>query len=172
MSPASGNLCLRLRLLLGLVVPSPRARVCDRHAPPEPCDRARDTHVLVKPDGFRRGLAPEVEIRLREAGLSVEPVGRLRLSRAQAERWYPEKLNEPDGPRTLAYLCEGPMLLLAVVGDDALRRTRRVKKDIRRRYATDERRNVVHCPETKGERDHERAVFGPLIRPWRPGVRR
>ncbi|MGW2027771.1 nucleoside-diphosphate kinase, partial [Streptomyces decoyicus] len=115
-----------------------------RHRPgrgrPAPCDTAGDTHVLVKPDGVSRGLAPEVVRALRQAGLAVEPVGHLRLTRAQAERWYPEKLNEPDGPLTLAYLCEGPMLLLAVVGDDALRRTRCVKKDIRRRFGTDERR--------------------------------
>ncbi|WP_327689955.1 nucleoside-diphosphate kinase [Streptomyces tubercidicus] len=136
-------------------------------ARPAPCDSARDTHVLVKPDGVSRGLAPEVVRTLRQAGLTVETVGHLRLTRAQAERWYPEKLNEPDGFRTLAYLSEGPMLLLAVVGDDALRRTRRVKKDIRRRFGTDERRNVAHCPETRGERDHERGVFGPLVRPCR-----
>ncbi|MCF3141695.1 nucleoside-diphosphate kinase [Streptomyces platensis] len=134
---------------------------------PAPCDTARDTHVLVKPDGLSRGLAPEVVRALRQAGLAVEPVGHLRLTRAQAERWYPEKLNEPDGPLTLAYLCEGPMLLLAVVGDDALRRARRVKTEIRRRFGTDERRNVAHCPETRGERDHERGVFGPLVRPCR-----
>ncbi|MGW8970093.1 nucleoside-diphosphate kinase [Streptomyces platensis] len=134
---------------------------------PAPCDTARDTHVLVKPDGVSLGLAPEVVRALRQAGLTVEPVGQLRLTRAQAERWYPEKLNEPDGPHTLAYLCEGPMLLLAVVGDDALRRARRVKTDIRRRFSTDERRNVAHCPETRGERDHERGVFGPLVRPCR-----
>ncbi|MER5372769.1 nucleoside-diphosphate kinase [Streptomyces sp. NPDC002553] len=132
---------------------------------PAPCDIARDTHVLVKPDGVSRGLAPEVVRALRQAGLTVEPVGHLRLTPAQATRWYPEKLNEPDGPLTLAYLCEGPMLLLAVVGDDALRRTRRVKQDIRRRFGTDDRRNVAHCPETRGERNHERSVFGPLVRP-------
>ncbi|QXJ25707.1 hypothetical protein AGRA3207_007235 [Actinomadura graeca] len=134
------------------------------HGRPVPCDLARDTHMVVKPDGVGRGLVPEVIRALREAGLTVEPVGALRLTRVQAERWYPEKLNEPDGPLTLAYLCEGPMLVLAVVGDDALRRTRRVKKDVRRRFGTSERRNVAHCPETRGERDHERAVFGPLIR--------
>ncbi|MFI6284810.1 nucleoside-diphosphate kinase [Streptomyces sp. NPDC051018] len=119
--------------------------------------------MLVKPDGVSRGLASEVIRALRREGLAVEIVGRLRLTRRQAERWYPEKLNEPDGRLTLAYLCEGPMLLLAVVGDDALRRARRVKKDIRRRFGTDARRNVAHCPETTGERDHERNVFGPLV---------
>ncbi|MEU6298716.1 nucleoside-diphosphate kinase [Streptomyces erythrochromogenes] len=131
---------------------------------PSPCDSARDTHVLVKPDGFARGLAPEVVRALRQAGLTVEPVGLLRLSPAQAERWYPEKLNEPDGLLTLAYLSEGPMLLLAVTGEDVLHRTCRVKKEIRRGFGTDQRRNVAHCPETRGERDHERSVFGPLVR--------
>lgn len=120
--------------------------------------------MLVKPDGLSRGLAPEVIRALRQTGLEVEPVGRLHLTRQQVERWYPEKLNEPDGPLTLTYLCEGPMLLLAVVGDDALRRAHRVKRDVRRRWGTDARRNVAHCPETIGERDHERAVFGPLVR--------
>ncbi|WP_176955190.1 nucleoside-diphosphate kinase [Sinosporangium album] len=147
------------------------ASVRRRQAPggdlPDLCDAARDTHVLVKPDGVSRGLAPEVVLALRRAGLAVEPVGRLHLTRRQAERWYPEKLDEPDGPLTMDYLCEGPMLLLAVVGDDALRRTRGVKKEVRRRFGTDARRNVAHCPETIGERDHERAVFGPLVRPCR-----
>ncbi|WP_165951699.1 nucleoside-diphosphate kinase [Streptomyces sp. Ru62] len=130
---------------------------------PERCDVAQDTHVLVKPDGLARGLAPTVVHGLRRDGLLVETVGVLRLSAADAERWYPEKRDEPDGGLTLAYLCEGPVLLLAVRGPDAIRRALSTKRRLRAALTRDERRNVVHCPETLGERDHERTVFAPLL---------
>jgi nucleoside diphosphate kinase len=140
------------------------ARSQDVEAPEE-------THVLVKPDGVRRGLARVVVEGLRAERLSAAPVGWLWLTPAAAERWYPEKLDEPDGPLTLQYLCEGPMLLIEVRGVDAVRRAHQVKRALRNALGGDERRNVVHCPETPAERDHEQGVFAPLLRgraPRRP----
>ncbi|MFE7277002.1 nucleoside-diphosphate kinase [Streptomyces sp. NPDC057623] len=137
-----------------------RARI----ALPVRCDVARDTHALVKPDGVARGLSGTVVDGLRDAGLDVETVGELLLRPSDAERWLPEKTDEPDGRLTLAYLCEGPVLLLAVRGEDAIRRTLSVKRRLRAGLGCGERRNVVHCPETLGERDHERTVFAPLLR--------
>ncbi|MFJ9623213.1 nucleoside-diphosphate kinase [Streptomyces sp. NPDC101181] len=134
-----------------------------RFALPARCDVAGDTHVLVKPDGVARGLSATVVDGLRAAGLGVETVGELVLRPSDAERWLPEKRDEPDGKLTLAYLCEGPVLLLAVHGEDAMRRTLTVKRRLRADLGCGERRNVVHCPETLGERDHERTVFAPLL---------
>ena len=121
------------------------------------------SHVLVKPDGVQLGMTALVVERLAAANLLVEEVGELRLSAEDARRWYPEKCDEPDGPLTLAYLSEGPMTLLAVSGPDAIGTAYQVKRSIRAGFASDDRRNLVHCPETVGERDHERAVFAPLL---------
>ncbi|QNP71091.1 hypothetical protein IAG44_17705 [Streptomyces roseirectus] len=134
-----------------------------RFALPTRCDLSPSTHALVKPDGVARGLSLVVFSALRDAGLDVEPVGSFRLRPPDAERWLPEKTDEPDGALTLAYLCEGPVELLAVRGDDAIRRTLAVKRWLRAELGCGERRNVVHCPETVGERDHERVVFGGLL---------
>lgn len=121
-------------------------------------------HALVKPDGVRRGLSSTVEARLLGAGLEVQRVGTLLLTPGTAALWYPDKLDEADGPLTLEYLVSGPMVVLAVLGEDALRRTGAVKRAVRAEFATDERQNVMHCPETVGERDHERAVFAIALR--------
>ncbi|MFJ8962754.1 nucleoside-diphosphate kinase [Lentzea sp. NPDC102401] len=138
-----------------------------------PAGLAGSGHALVKPDGVRRGLSGTVHSRLLDDGLEVQRVGTLWLTTDIAARWYPDKLDEADGPLTLEYLVSGPMLLLAVLGEDALRRTGAVKRAIRAEFATDERHNVMHCPETVGERDHERAVFVTALRrrtgwtPWK-----
>ncbi|KND26269.1 nucleoside-diphosphate kinase [Streptomyces acidiscabies] len=130
---------------------------------PARCDLSPSTHALVKPDGVARGLSGAVVSALRGAGLDVEAVGSFRLRAADARRWLPEKADEPDGAATLAYLCEGPVELLAVRGEDAIRRTLAVKRRLRAELGCGERRNVMHCPETLGERDHERAVFAELL---------
>ncbi|MEU4773160.1 nucleoside-diphosphate kinase [Micromonospora sp. NPDC023644] len=128
----------------------------------------QETHVLVKPDGVRRGLTGAVLDGLRADGLLAVPVGWVWLTDEAARHWYPEKLEEPDGPLTLRYLCEGPMAVLDVRGDDAIVRAHRTKRRLRRTLGGDERHNVVHCPETDAERDHERTVFAGLLRRREP----
>ncbi|MFZ0133510.1 MAG: nucleoside-diphosphate kinase [Desulfobacterales bacterium] len=119
------------------------------------------TLSIVKPDGVGRGLIGEVVRRLEQNGLKIVAIKMLHLSRAQARGFYAVHRERPFFESLTEFMSSGPCVVMALEGENAIARYRELMgatnyKDaaegtIRREFATDIEKNVVHgsdAPET------------------------
>ena len=91
---------------------------------------AQDTLVILKPDAFWRGLAPQIETRLRALGLQVVSECTLEQDRnLPVEKWqefyFPAIGNRPpclEG--TSRYMAYGPVKVIQLRGPAAIQKVR------------------------------------------------
>jgi nucleoside-diphosphate kinase len=129
------------------------------------------TLVLVKPDGVRRGLCGEVVARLERRGYELRGARLLRVTRALARRHYAEHQDKPFFSDLVEFITSGPVLALAVRGQDAIGGVRGLMgatnpKDaapgtIRGDLATLLQENVVHGSDSRANARRELRLFFP-----------
>jgi nucleoside-diphosphate kinase len=129
------------------------------------------TLVLVKPDGVRRGLAGEIVARLERRGYTLRGARLLRITRPLAQRHYAEHRGKPFFGDLVSFISSGPVLALAVRGEDAIAGVRTMMgpthpKDaapgtIRGDFATLLTENIVHGSDSRASARRELALFFP-----------
>jgi nucleoside-diphosphate kinase len=80
--------------------------------------------AIVKPDAVQRNLIGEIIRRIEQSGLQVAGARFLRLSRADAEGFYAVHRERPFFGSLVEYMCSGPVMVLALEGDNAIKRWR------------------------------------------------
>ena len=119
------------------------------------------TLSIVKPDGVARGLIGEVAKRLEAEGLTIIAMKMIHMTKAQAEGFYAVHRERPFFNSLTDFMSSGPAVVMVLEGENAIARYRDLMgatnyKDaaegtIRREFATDIEKNVVHgsdAPET------------------------
>jgi nucleoside-diphosphate kinase len=119
------------------------------------------TLAIIKPDGVSRGLIGEVLIRIERNKLKIKAMKLIQMSKTQAQGFYAVHRERPFFESLTDFMCCGPVVVMVLEGDDAIKRWRDMMgatnyKDaaegtIRRDFATDIEKNVVHgsdAPET------------------------
>ncbi len=119
------------------------------------------TLAIIKPDGVASGYVGEVIKRIEQEGLRIVAMRMEHLNRTRAEGFYYVHKERPFFNDLVAFMTEGPVVLMTLEGDNAIKRWRSLmgatdpsKADpgtIRRDMATNIERNVVHgsdAPET------------------------
>lgn len=119
------------------------------------------TLSIIKPDGVSRNLIGEVVKRLEAAELKIIAMKLIHMTKAQAEGFYAVHRQRPFFGSLTAFMSSGPCLVMALEGEDAIARYRTLmgatnykeaaEGTIRRDFATDIEKNVVHgsdAPET------------------------
>ncbi len=129
------------------------------------------TLVLVKPDGVRRGLAGEVVSRFERRGYDLRGARLLKLNRALAQQHYAEHKGKPFFGDLVAFITSGPVLALAVRGEDAIASVRTMMGathpsnaapgTIRGDLATELSENIVHGSDSRASAKRELALFFP-----------
>jgi nucleoside-diphosphate kinase len=122
------------------------------------------TLSIIKPDATRRNITGRIVSRFEAAGLRVVAQRRLRLSRADAERFYAVHKGRPFFDSLCAFMCSGPIVVQVLEGESAIARNREImgatdpKKaadgTIRKDFAESIEANSVHGsdgPETARE---------------------
>lgn len=127
------------------------------------------TLVLVKPDGVRRGLCGEVVGRLERRGYELRGARLLKISRALAQRHYAEHKGKPFFGELVEFITSGPVLALAVRGEDAIAGVRSLMGathpadaapgTIRGDFATLLAQNIVHGSDSKASAKRELSLF-------------
>jgi nucleoside-diphosphate kinase len=129
------------------------------------------TLVLVKPDGFRRGLCGEVLSRFERRGYELRGARLLRITKATAREHYAEHRGKPFFGELVEFITSGPVLAVAVRGENAIGGVRTMMGatnpadalpgTIRGDFATELSENVVHGSDSKASARRELSLFFP-----------
>ncbi len=119
------------------------------------------TLSIIKPDGVKRGLIGEVISRLEKNNLDICAAKLIHMSLKQAEGFYAVHKERPFFKSLTDFMSSGPCLVMVLQGENAISRYRDLMGatnykeaaagTIRRDFATDIEKNVVHgsdAPET------------------------
>lgn len=112
------------------------------------------TLALIKPDAFAAGHAGAIMAQIQAAGLQILAAKTLRLTGAQAEGFYHVHRERPFFKDLVTFMGEGPIVALALAGDEAIRRWRELMgatdprkaepQTIRAQFGTSIERNATH----------------------------
>jgi nucleoside-diphosphate kinase len=119
------------------------------------------TLSIIKPDGVKRGLIGEVVKRLEESGLAIIAMKMIHMTQSQAEGFYVVHRERPFFNSLTQFMSSGPVVVMVLEAKDAIARYRQLmgatnykeaaEGTIRREFATDIEKNIVHgsdAPET------------------------
>ena len=131
------------------------------------------TLVLVKPDGVSRGLCGEIVARFERRGYELRGARLLKITRALAQEHYAEHKGKPFFAELVDFITSGPVLALAVRGEDAIAGVRSLMgtthpKDaapgtIRGDLAIEMGENLVHGSDSPESAAREIALFFPNL---------
>src|SRR5213593_4216666 len=119
------------------------------------------TFSIIKPDAVAEGHTGEILAMLEQAGFKIIGLRMTRLSEAQAQGFYAVHKERPFFGGLVKFMTEGPIVLLALEREDAIKKLREVmgatnpadaaEGTVRKRFATSIERNCIHGsdgPET------------------------
>ena len=74
------------------------------------------TFAIVKPDAVRRGLTGDILKRIEASGLTIVALGKIHLSRADAEKFYDVHKARPFFRGLCDYMTSGPVVVAVLAG--------------------------------------------------------
>ena len=127
------------------------------------------TLSIIKPDGVSRNLIGDVIGRLEKEGLKIGAIKMIHMSKAQAKGFYKVHEGKPFFDSVTDFMSSGPCVVMILEGENVIVRYRELMgatnfKDaaegtIRRDYATDIEKNVVHGSDSPENADIEINYF-------------
>ena len=119
------------------------------------------TLSIIKPDAVKRGLIGEVVKRLEQNQLNIVAMKMIHMNKDQAKGFYVVHRERPFFEDLTDFMSSGPAVVMVLEGDNVIARYRELmgatnfeeaaEGTIRREFATDIEKNVVHgsdAPET------------------------
>jgi nucleoside-diphosphate kinase len=119
------------------------------------------TLAVIKPDALAARQAGEILAIVEKAGFRILSLRMARLTEPQAKGFYEVHREKPFFAGLVKFMTEGPIIVMALEREDAVRKWRQVmgatnpanaaEGTIRQRFATSIERNSVHgsdAPET------------------------
>lgn len=127
------------------------------------------TLILVKPDGVQRRLIGEVVGRFERKGFRIAGLKLMQLSEAQAKEHYAEHSERPFFGELVDFITSGPLVALAVEGQDciplcrsmmgATRPNEATPGSIRGDFAIETGKNIVHGSDSPESAARELKIF-------------
>jgi nucleoside-diphosphate kinase len=121
----------------------------------------QQTFAIIKPDAVAAGHTGQILGMIEDAGFRLRGLRMTRLSQQQAEGFYDIHRERPFFSGLVAFMTEGPVVLLVLEREDAVKHWREVmgatnpekaaEGTIRKKFAKNIERNAVHgsdAPET------------------------
>ena len=119
------------------------------------------TLAIIKPDAVSRGLMGEVIKRLEKSDYQIKAMKMLHLTKEQAEGFYAVHKGKPFFESLTDFMSSGPAVVMILEAENVISRYRELmgatnykeaaEGTIRKEFATDIEKNVVHgsdAPET------------------------
>jgi nucleoside-diphosphate kinase len=119
------------------------------------------TLAIIKPDGVSRGLCGEVIKRLESSGFKIVAMKMIQMTKKQAKGFYAVHKGKPFFESLTDFMSSAPAVVMILEGENIISRYRELmgatnykeaaEGTIRKEFATDIEKNVVHgsdAPET------------------------
>lgn len=129
------------------------------------------TLILIKPDGVARGLIGEIVGRIEQKGLSIDGLELRVLDEATAKQHYAEHAERPFFGELVTFITSGPLVAMAVSGNDAIAAMRvlmgttnpieATPGSIRGDFATTIGENIIHGSDSPASAARELGLFFP-----------
>jgi nucleoside-diphosphate kinase len=127
------------------------------------------TFSIIKPDATRRNLTGKVNAVIEDAGLRIVAQKRIRMSQAQAEKFYEIHKERPFFGELVEFMTSAPVVVQVLEGDNAVAKYREVMGatnpaqaadgTIRKLYAESVGENSVHGSDSLDNAKLEIAQF-------------
>lgn len=127
------------------------------------------TLSIIKPDATRRNVTGAINARFEEGGLRIVAQRRIRLSRADAERFYAVHKDRPFFDSLCGFMTSGPVVVQVLEGENAVARNREIMGatnpadaaagTIRKDFAESIEANSVHGSDSAENAAQEIAFF-------------
>ena len=127
------------------------------------------TLAIIKPDGVKRGLIGEVISRLEREGLIIVALKMIWMTKEQAKGFYKVHAGKPFYESVTDFMSSGPCVVMVLEAKGAITIYRKLmgatnykeaaEGTLRRDYATDIEKNVVHGSDSPQSAAFEVAYF-------------
>ena len=127
------------------------------------------TLSIIKPDGVARGIIGEVIKRLEDNKIKIIAMKMLRMTKAQAESFYGVHKERPFFESLTDFMTSGPVVAMVLEGENVIDKYRELmgatdykeaaEGTIRKDFATDIEKNVVHGSDSPETADFEIGYF-------------
>jgi len=127
------------------------------------------TLSIIKPDAVSRNLIGAVIQRIEKEGIRIVAMKMISMTKEQAKGFYHVHTGKPFFESLTDFMSSGPCIVMVLEGEDVINRYRKLmgatdyKKaepgTIRREFATDIEKNVVHGSDSKESADFEIGYF-------------
>jgi len=131
------------------------------------------TLAIIKPDGVARNLIGEILRRIEANGLRVKAMRMAHLSKKQAEGFYAVHRQRPFFDSLTSFMSEGPVVLMILAGEDAIRKWRDLMGatdpakaapgTIRKEFGMSIERNTTHGSDAPDTAAFETSYFFSLM---------
>lgn len=131
------------------------------------------TLILVKPDGFKRGLTGEILARFERKGLSIAALEKMTLTAETAKEHYAEHDGKPFFGELVEFITSGPLVALVLEGVEAITAARQIigatnpveadAGSIRGSYGLEVGQNLVHGSDSPESAEREIGIFFPNL---------
>ncbi|MBW1728847.1 MAG: nucleoside-diphosphate kinase [Deltaproteobacteria bacterium] len=127
------------------------------------------TLSIIKPDGVSRNLIGEVIKRLEDEGIEIMAMKMIKMSKDQAKGFYSVHEGKPFFESVTDFMSSGPSVVMVLEGNDVIKRYRKLmgatnykeaeEGTIRREFATDIEKNIVHGSDSEESAQFEISYF-------------
>lgn len=127
------------------------------------------TLSIIKPDGVQRGVIGEVVKRFEASGIRIVAMKMLHMSKRQAQGFYAVHRERPFFGSLTDFMSSGPAVVMVLEGENVIQKNRELMGatnykeaaagTIRRDFATDIEKNVVHGSDAAETAAFEIAYF-------------
>src|ERR1051326_8747048 len=127
------------------------------------------TFSIIKPDAVAAGQTGEILAAIQQAGFKILAMRMTRLTEAQAQGFYAVNRERPFFAGLVKFMTEGPIVVMALEREDAIRKLREVmgatnpanaaEGTIRKRFAANIERNCIHGSDAAETAETELRFF-------------
>jgi nucleoside-diphosphate kinase len=127
------------------------------------------TLSIIKPDGVARNIIGKVIDRFEQHGIQIAAMKMIHMTKAQAEGFYAVHKERPFFGSLTDFMSSGPCIVMVLTGENVIQKNRDImgatnykeaaEGTIRRDFATDNEKNVVHGSDSPASAAFEISYF-------------
>lgn len=127
------------------------------------------TLSIIKPDAVSRNLTGEIIKRVEQTGLRIIAMKMIRMTKEQAKGFYKVHEKKPFFESVTTFMSSAPCVVMVLEGEEGIKKYRKLmgatnykeaeEGTIRREFATDIEKNVVHGSDGQETAAYEISYF-------------